>query len=75
VRGPLAWWLVPAHEADDLAGLRRLTVHPRGRLLDCPHEGIGSEGRLWLEPPDGSGQLTPMAQLGAAFGPAGVVAR
>ncbi|EFK99488.1 conserved hypothetical protein [Streptomyces sp. SPB78] len=75
VRQPLAWWLVPADEADDLADLRQLTVHPRGRVLNCPHEGIGSEGRLWLEPPDGSGRLTPVSQLGTAFGPAGVMAR
>ncbi|WP_043256108.1 hypothetical protein [Streptomyces sp. Tu6071] len=75
VREPLAWWLVPADEADDLADLRQLTVRPRGWVLDCPHEGIGSEGRLWLEPPDGSGRLTPAPQLGAAFGPAGVMAR
>ncbi|WP_435245871.1 hypothetical protein [Streptomyces sp. NRRL F-5630] len=75
VREPLAWWLVPADEADDLADLRQLNVHPRGWVLDCPHEGIGSEGRLWLEPPDGSGRLTPAARLGAAFGPAGVTVR
>ncbi|MGE9695312.1 hypothetical protein [Streptomyces sp. NRRL F-5630] len=74
VREPLARWLVPAEEADDLADLRRLTVHPRGWALDSPHEGIGSR-RLWLLPPDGSGQLTPAAPLGAAFGPARATAR
>ncbi|MET8554768.1 hypothetical protein ABZV64_07295 [Streptomyces sp. NPDC004959] len=75
VREPLAWWLVPADEADNLSHRKQLTVHPRGWVLDCPHEGIGSEGRLWLEPPDGSGRLTPAAQLDATFGPAGVTAR
>ncbi|RZE89205.1 hypothetical protein [Streptomyces sp. SCA2-2] len=69
----LAWWLVPAEEADQLDDL--LTVHPAGWVLRCPPPAAAIEGRFWLELPDGSGRLTSAALLGAAFGPTGAVER
>ncbi|MFD3412371.1 hypothetical protein [Streptomyces cyaneofuscatus] len=66
-----AWWLLPPGVADLLADLPQLAVHPAGWGLRCPPADRYVDGPGWLEEPDGSGQLTNPAALGAAFGPAG----
>ncbi|QOV38637.1 hypothetical protein IM697_09795 [Streptomyces ferrugineus] len=65
------WWLVPLNAAEELAGVRHLTVRPTAWLLRCPPTGWHLEGRMWIVRPDGSGQLTDPAVLAAAFGPGG----
>ena len=67
----VAWWLVPAEAADELADVRQLRVRDAGWPLHCPPTGWQTCGRFWLHRPDGSGQLTDPAVLAAAFGPGG----
>ncbi|MFB8032477.1 hypothetical protein ACFC5Z_05895 [Streptomyces sp. NPDC056004] len=67
----LAWWLVPCGAEEALADLGRLTVHPAGWMLRCPPADRWITCRGWMEWPDGSGDLTDPAVLGAAFGPGG----
>lgn len=66
-----AWWLLPASLGDDLDDIRRFTVHPPGWVLRCPPVGRSTEGRWWVECPDGTGRLTDPVLLAAAFGPGG----
>lgn len=68
-----AWWLVPLNAADKLADARQwqVVVQPKGWPLRCPPTGWHVDGRLWLSRPDGSGQLTDLALLAAAFRPGG----
>jgi hypothetical protein len=63
-----AWWLLPPGLGDGLGDVHHLTVHPAGWLLSCPPVLYAIEECGWLERPDGSGQLTDPAALGAAFG-------
>jgi hypothetical protein len=67
----VASWLVPADLGDELDDVRQLTVRPPGWVLYCPPVLYGVRGRVWLRPPDGSGQLTDPVLLGAVFGPGG----
>ncbi|MGQ4347520.1 hypothetical protein [Streptomyces sp. SAS_275] len=65
----IAWWLLPPALADDLDDVHALTVHPRGWILRCPPVLYPVRGRVWIERPDGSGQLTDPVLLGAALSP------
>ncbi|WP_246890190.1 hypothetical protein [Streptomyces scabiei] len=67
----VASWLLPADLGDELDDVVQLTVRPAGWALACPPVLYGVRGRVWLRPPDGSGQLTDPALLAAAFGPGG----
>lgn len=67
----VASWLLPADLGDELDDVKQLTVRPAGWALACPPVLYGVRGRVWLRPPDGSGQLTDPVLLGAAFGPGG----
>ncbi|MGW0795209.1 hypothetical protein [Streptomyces sp. NPDC002692] len=67
----LSWWLLPATLHDELADVRTVTVHARGWILRCPPVLYPVRGRVWLERPDGTGQLTDPVLLGAALGPGG----
>lgn len=66
-----AWWLTYPHAGEHLEDLALLTVHPQGWPLRCPSPDRVSNGRGWLEKPDGLGTLTDPAALGAAFGRGG----
>ncbi|MFE2703527.1 hypothetical protein [Streptomyces mirabilis] len=78
-RGPMladvtagrAWWLLPPNLGIELDDVHRLTVHPRGWLLRCPPVLYLVRGRVWVESPDGSGQLTDPVLLGTALGTGG----
>ncbi|MFD4508667.1 hypothetical protein [Streptomyces sp. NPDC058457] len=69
--GDAAWWLVPLDAAEELANIRTVSVKPHGWPLHCPSAGRMLAGQLWLNHPDGSGQLTDPAVLAAALGPGG----
>lgn len=56
---------------EHLADLGLLTVHPARWRLRCPSPDRVSNGRGWLEKPDGRGTLTDPAALGAVFGRGG----
>ncbi|NNN30726.1 hypothetical protein HLK59_10190 [Streptomyces sp. S3(2020)] len=71
VHRDVAWWLLPADAAQELDDIRQIVVHPAGWILSCPPVLHSLEGRWWVEPPDGTGQLTDPSSLGAAFGPGG----
>ncbi|MFB4424788.1 hypothetical protein C5F59_027380 [Streptomyces sp. QL37] len=64
-----AWWLLPPGTEDHFEDLLQLTVRPAGWALRCPPADRYQDGFGWLEKPNGSGQLTDPATLGAAFGP------
>ncbi len=66
-----AWWLLPPNLDDELDDVRQVRIMPRGWPLYCPPVLYPVGGRMWLERPDGSGQLTDPIVLGAAFGPGG----
>jgi hypothetical protein len=67
----VASWLLPADLGDELDDIHQLTVRPAGWALSCPPVLYGVRGRVWIRPPDGSGQLTDPVLLGAVFGPGG----
>ncbi|MCX4550638.1 MULTISPECIES: hypothetical protein [unclassified Streptomyces] len=67
----LAWFLVPLDAGQELADIRAITVRTPPWELICPPADYYLNGRGWLEKPDGSGKLTDLAALGAAFGPGG----
>lgn len=71
VHREVAWWLVPTDRAQELDDVRQIMVHPPGWTIHCPPVLYSLEGRYWLERPDGTGQLTDAAALGAAFSPGG----
>ncbi|MER7983509.1 hypothetical protein [Streptomyces sp. NPDC095817] len=66
-----AWWLLPPELGGELDDIWHLTVHPAGWLLPCPPLLYPVRGRVWMEPPTGSGRLTDPVVLGAALGPGG----
>jgi hypothetical protein len=66
-----AWWLLPPGLGNELDDLRQLTVQPPGWPLKCPPVLYPVGGRVWVQLPDGSGQLTDPILLGAALGPGG----
>ncbi|MFF1687191.1 hypothetical protein [Streptomyces sp. NPDC058254] len=66
-----AWWLVPLDAGEQLDDVARLVVRPAAWPLFCPPVQRPAHGRVWLERPDGTGQLTDPSTLGAAFGPGG----
>ncbi|UXY25014.1 hypothetical protein N8I84_42060 (plasmid) [Streptomyces cynarae] len=66
-----AWWLLPTDAGDLLDDLRHVTVQPPSWVLKCPPVLYPLNERVWLERPDGSGQLTDPILLGAALGPGG----
>lgn len=66
-----AWWLTHPDAGEHLDDLGLLTVHPYGWRLRCPSPDRVSNGRGWLEKPNGRGTLTDPAALGAAFGRGG----
>ncbi|MFJ8803026.1 hypothetical protein [Streptomyces sp. NPDC102487] len=67
----IAWWLLPPALADELDDVHALTVRPCGWILRCPPVLYPVRGRVWIERPNGSGQLTDPVLLGAALSPGG----
>ncbi|MEV0260707.1 hypothetical protein AB0I49_05100 [Streptomyces sp. NPDC050617] len=63
----LVWWLVSLDAHEPIAELPELTVKPPGWGLLCPAPHRLSDGRCWLQKPDGSGRLTDPADLATAF--------
>ncbi|MEU7046767.1 hypothetical protein AB0A77_37790 [Streptomyces varsoviensis] len=62
----LAWWLVGDGAEAHLAGVKELSVKPRGWQLPCPPAHVTFQGIRWLENPDGSGRLTDVCDLRSA---------
>lgn len=67
-----AWWLVSPQVGDLLDDVRQLRVFGVDWPLLCPPVLYPVRDRVWLERPDGSGQITDPIRLGAAFGPGGL---
>lgn len=66
-----AWWLVPLDATEHLADVPQILVLPLGWPLHCPSTRLAVGSRVWLEAPDGSGQLNDPVYLAAALGPGG----